>query len=79
MSDYDRYDFVLSMLTGAIMVGVLLVGGPLWALLPIGMVCSTISLYRHLDLPPRRGPNRAGTDGFASGRKTRPDEKSAPL
>jgi hypothetical protein len=54
MNDYDRYDFALSMLFGAIMVGVLLLGGPLWTVVPICMVCCTISLYRHLPLPPRR-------------------------
>jgi len=54
MNDYDRYDFALSMLAGTIMVGVLLLGGPLWTVVPIGMVTCTISLYRHLPLPPRR-------------------------
>jgi len=58
MSDYDRYDFAISMLFGLIMVGALLLGAPLWIvplLLAIGV---TISLYRHLDLPPRRSPRR---------------------
>jgi hypothetical protein len=54
MNDFDRYDFILSMAMGLLMVGVLLLGGPLWTVVPIGMVCATISLYRHLPLPPRR-------------------------
>jgi hypothetical protein len=58
MTDYDRYDFALSMLTGAIMVGILILGGPLWTVVPVGMICCIISLYRHLDLPPRRGHTR---------------------
>ncbi len=52
--DFDRYDCLISAIGGLIFVGILLLGGPLWALVPIGMVCSTISLYRHLPLPPRR-------------------------
>jgi hypothetical protein len=52
--DYDRYDFVLSLVMGSIMAGILLLGGPLWAMVLVGMAGCTISLYRHLPLPPRR-------------------------
>jgi Flp pilus assembly protein TadB len=52
--DFDRYDIVISIISGLIMVGVLLLGAPLWTLVLIVMVCCTISLYRHLPLPPRR-------------------------
>jgi hypothetical protein len=54
MNDFDRYDYVISVIGGLIMVGTLLLGAPLWALVLIGMVTCTISLYRHLPLPPRR-------------------------
>jgi hypothetical protein len=54
MSDYDRYDFVISMLVGLIMVGALLLGAPLWTLPLFLAIGVTISLYRHLPLPPRR-------------------------
>jgi hypothetical protein len=54
MSDYDRYDFVISMLTGLVMVGTLLLGGPLWTLALTLMIGVNISVFRHVDLPPRR-------------------------
>jgi hypothetical protein len=54
MNDYDRYDFVLSWVMGFTMVGIFVLGGPLWAMVLVGMVGCTISLYRHLPLPPRR-------------------------
>ncbi len=54
MNDYDRYDFALSVACGAIMAAILIVGGPLWTLVIVGAICCTISLYRHLPLPPRR-------------------------
>lgn len=54
MNDFDRYDFVISLLMGVLMAGALVLGAPLWVLVLIGMVACTISLYRHLDLPPRR-------------------------
>jgi hypothetical protein len=54
MNDFDRYDYINSAIAGLFIVGILLLGGPLWVLVPICMVCATISLYRHLDLPPRR-------------------------
>ncbi|HEV3323938.1 MAG TPA: hypothetical protein VG147_17310 [Solirubrobacteraceae bacterium] len=52
--DFDRYDLALSIIGGLIMVGVLLLGAPLWVPVLIGIVICTISLYRHLPLPPRR-------------------------
>jgi hypothetical protein len=54
MNDVDRYDFVISITGGLIMAAIILVGGPLWVVVPIGMITVTISLYRHLPLPPRR-------------------------
>ncbi len=54
MTDYDRYDFAISMLLGLIMVGALLLGAPLWTLPLLLAIAVTISLYRHLPLPPRR-------------------------
>ncbi len=56
--DFDRYDLALSILCGMIMAGLLLLGAPLWALVLIGMLTCTISLYRHLPLPPRRIKHR---------------------
>jgi hypothetical protein len=53
MTDYDRYDFAISMLIGLVMVGALLLGAPLWILPLLLAIAVTISLYRHLDLPPR--------------------------
>jgi len=54
VSDYDRYDFAISMVLGLMMVGALLLGAPVWTM-PLFLAASvTISLYRHLDLPPRR-------------------------
>jgi Flp pilus assembly protein TadB len=58
MTDYDRYDFAISMLVGLIMVGALLLGAPLWTLPLFLAIAVTISLYRHLPLPPRRSPRR---------------------
>jgi hypothetical protein len=52
--DYDRYDFILSIVMGLLMAGIVASGGPLWAVVLVGMVCCTIVLYRHLPLPPRR-------------------------
>jgi hypothetical protein len=53
MTDYDRYDFAISMLVGLIMVGALLLGAPIWTAFLFLAVSVTITLYRHLDLPPR--------------------------
>jgi hypothetical protein len=54
MTDYDRYDFAISMLFGLLMVGSLLLGAPLWTLPLLLAISVTTTLYRHLDLPPRR-------------------------
>lgn len=54
MSDFDRYDFVLSMLFGLITVGGLLLGAPFWTAYLFLATGVTITLYRHFDLPPRR-------------------------
>ena len=48
MNDFDRYDCLICCNRRADLRGHSAAGGPLWALGPIGMVCSTISLYRHL-------------------------------
>jgi hypothetical protein len=53
MTDYDRYDFAISMVVGLIMVGALLLGAPLWTLPLLLAIGVTITLYRHFDLPPR--------------------------
>jgi hypothetical protein len=54
MNDLDLYDYALTATGWVVFMGILLLGGPLWALVPIFTVCVTISLYRHLPLPPRR-------------------------
>lgn len=54
MTDYDRYDFVLSWVMAIVAVGTLLLGAPLWVMVIVVAIGCTISLYRHLDLPPRR-------------------------
>ena len=54
MNDYDRYDFALSMLFGLIMVAALLLGAPFWTAFLLLAIGVTITLYRHLPLPPRR-------------------------
>jgi hypothetical protein len=54
MNDFDRYDFALAMLFGSIAAGILVLGGPLWAIVLVYATCATIVLYRHLPLPPRR-------------------------
>jgi hypothetical protein len=53
MTEYDRYDFALTLLTGVIMVGALLLGAPIWALAPIFFTGVSISVLRHADLRPR--------------------------
>jgi hypothetical protein len=54
MTDFDRYDCAISLLTGVIAMGVLILGAPLWAIALIYATGCTIMLYRHLPLPPRR-------------------------
>jgi hypothetical protein len=48
MSNFDRYDFALSMLTGVIAVAALLLGAPLWALALIYAIGCTIITVRHV-------------------------------
>ena len=54
MTDFDRYDFALSLLDGVILVGAFLLGAPLWALALILFAGITISVLRHDELRPRR-------------------------
>jgi len=54
MTDFDRYDFAISMVVGLIMAGALVLGAPFWTIYPILAVGVTITLYRHFDLPPHR-------------------------
>ncbi len=54
MSDYDRYDFAISMVVGLIMVAAWVLGAPFWTAYLFLAIAVTISLYRHFDLPPRR-------------------------
>jgi len=55
MTDFDRYDFALTIVIGSIMVGTLILGAPFWTAFVFLAVTVTISLYRHFgDLPPRR-------------------------
>jgi|HubBroStandDraft_6_1064221.scaffolds.fasta_scaffold652558_2 hypothetical protein len=53
MTDFDRYDFAITMVISLIMVGALLLGAPFWTAYLFLAVAVTISLYRHFDLPPR--------------------------
>jgi hypothetical protein len=53
MTEFDRYDFALSLLDGAIVVGAFLFGAPLWALALIYFAGVTISVLRHAELRPR--------------------------
>lgn len=53
MTDFDRYDFAISMLVGLATIGAWMLGAPFviaFLFLAIGV---TIGLYRHFDLPPR--------------------------
>ncbi len=54
MTDFDRYDFALSLLDGAILIGALLLGAPLWALALILFAGVTVSVLRHDELRPRK-------------------------
>jgi sterol desaturase/sphingolipid hydroxylase (fatty acid hydroxylase superfamily) len=58
MTELDRYDFALTLVAGLIMIGVLLLGAPFWALLLIAMVTVGISVLRHAELRPRGSPHR---------------------
>jgi hypothetical protein len=46
---FDRYDFALSLLTGAMMAGALILGAPLWALVLIMFVGALVGFIRHFD------------------------------
>jgi uncharacterized membrane protein YeiB len=62
MNVYDRYDFALSIVVGLIMVGILMLGGPIWALALIMFVTIFSSVYRHTpEVRPfrRRGRSRS--------------------
>jgi hypothetical protein len=52
--DFDRFDVAFTLLFGLIAMGVVILGGPLWAFVLIGLICGTLVMYRHLPLPPRR-------------------------
>ena len=54
MNDFDRYDVAMSLFLGLLMAGVLVLNMPLWTIVIVMIVGSTIILYRHLPLPPRR-------------------------
>lgn len=45
----DRYDIALSLLTGAVMAGFLILGAPLWALVLILFACCVAVFIRHFD------------------------------
>jgi hypothetical protein len=46
---FDRYDFAMSLLMGALMAGALILGAALWALVLIMFVCCVIIFIRHFD------------------------------
>jgi hypothetical protein len=55
MTDFDRYDFAMSMVIGLIMVGTLMLGAPFWTVFVFLTVGVTITVYRHfVELPPHR-------------------------
>jgi uncharacterized membrane protein YoaK (UPF0700 family) len=45
----DRYDIAISMLTGALMGGALVLGAALWVLVLIMFVCCLVVFIRHFD------------------------------
>jgi hypothetical protein len=47
MTELDRYDWLITLVAGAILVGLLMLGAPIWTPMPILMVIISISLYRH--------------------------------
>lgn len=51
MNDFDRYDLAFAILVGGIAAGILVLGGPLWAIALVYATGATIVLYRHLPLP----------------------------
>jgi Flp pilus assembly protein TadB len=46
---FDRYDFMISLLFGAVMAGALALGAPLWVLVLLMFICSLIVFIRHFD------------------------------
>jgi hypothetical protein len=46
---FDRYDFAVSLLMGALMAGALVLGAPLWALVLIMFICCVVVFIRHFD------------------------------
>ncbi len=46
---FDRYDFAVSLLMGALMAGALVLGAPLWALVLIMFICCVVIFIRHFD------------------------------
>jgi hypothetical protein len=46
---FDRYDFVMYLLFGLMMVGALALGAPLWTALVIMVVASVAGFIRHFD------------------------------
>jgi hypothetical protein len=54
MTDYDRYDFAISMLISLIMVGALVLGAPFWTAYLFLAVAVTITVYRHFGFLIRR-------------------------
>jgi hypothetical protein len=47
MTELDRYDWAITAVVGAIIVGIVMLGGPIWALVPIMMINVSISVLRH--------------------------------
>ncbi len=61
MTELDRYDWMITLGACAIIVGILMLGGPIWALVPIMMINVSISVLRHTpEIRPLRklGPRR---------------------
>jgi hypothetical protein len=47
MTELDRYDWVLTLVASVIMIGILMLGAPIWTPMPIMMVVIFISVLRH--------------------------------
>jgi uncharacterized protein (DUF983 family) len=46
---FDRYDFVMYLVVGVLMVAALLLGAPLWAVVVIMFAGCTAGFIRHFD------------------------------
>jgi hypothetical protein len=46
---FDRYDFAMSLLMGALVAGALVLGAALWVLVLIMLVCCVVMFIRHFD------------------------------